>query len=86
MSIKLEFINIWAGTRESRISNLVDAGIAKRQTASVYLKKLTGIGVLAERQVGRERLFTHPKLIQLLTHDSNAVKPYEGTVGVRRAN
>ena len=64
-----------------RISNLVDAGIAKRQTASVYLKKLAGIGVLAERQVGRERLFTHPKLIQLLTQDSNAVTPYGEVAG-----
>lgn len=28
-----------------RIANLVDAGIAKRQTASVYLKELHAIGV-----------------------------------------
>ena len=50
-----------------RISNLVQANIAKRQTASEYLKKLVSIGVLVEQQVGRERIFVHPKLIQLIT-------------------
>jgi len=60
-----------------RISNLVEANIAKRQTASEYLKKLVSIGVLTERQEGRERLFIHPKLIQLITVDSNKVALYE---------
>ncbi len=61
-----------------RIGNLVEAGIAKRQTASEYLKKLAGIGVLVERQVGRERVFIQPKLIQLITQDCNEIKPYSG--------
>ena len=60
-----------------RISNLVEANIAKRQTASEYLKKLVNIGVLVEQQVGRERLFIHPKLIQLITTDSNEVLAYK---------
>ena len=60
-----------------RISNLVEAGIAKRQTASEYLKKLANIGVLMEQQAGRERLFLQPKLIQLVTKDSNGFKRYE---------
>ncbi|MCB1668023.1 MAG: Fic family protein [Pseudomonadales bacterium] len=60
-----------------RISNLVEANIAKRQTASEYLKKLVSIGVLTERQEGRERLFIHPMLIQLITVDSNKVALYE---------
>lgn len=59
-----------------RISNLVEADIAKRQTASEYLKKLVSVGVLTERQVGRERLFMHPKLVHLITGDSNEVQPY----------
>lgn len=59
-----------------RISNIVEAEIAKRQTASEYLKKLVRIGVLEELRLGRERLFVHPKLIQLLTSDSNQVEPY----------
>jgi Fic family protein len=52
-----------------RIANVVDAGIAQRQSASVYLKALTAIGVLDERQAGRERLFINPALVELLTRD-----------------
>lgn len=54
-----------------RINNLVDTGLAKRQTASVYLKQLCDIGVLEEIQSGKEKMFVHPKLIQLMTKDSN---------------
>jgi len=59
-----------------RISNLVENNIAKRQTASVYLKQLTEIGVLIERQAGKEKLFVHPKLIQLMTEDNNNFEIY----------
>jgi hypothetical protein len=68
MSIKLKKIDI--------ISSLVQAGIAKRQTASVYLKQLVEIGVLVETATTKEKLFIHPKLMQLLTEDSNEFKPY----------
>jgi Fic family protein len=54
-----------------RIGNLVDAGIAKRQTASVYLKQLCEIGVLREVKSGRENIFVHPKYIELLTGEEN---------------
>lgn len=59
-----------------RIDDLVSAGIAKRQTASEYLKKLVSIGVLEEQQVGREKIFVHPKLIKLVTQDSNKLDKY----------
>ncbi|MDD4349707.1 MAG: Fic family protein [Opitutales bacterium] len=59
-----------------RINNLVESGIAKRQTASVYLKQLSGIGVLKETSSGKEKLFIHPKLIQLMSEDSNTISPY----------
>jgi Fic family protein len=59
-----------------RIKNLVDAGIAKRQTASEYLKKLVEIGVLREQQVGREKIFINPKLMQLLDQPGNNFLPY----------
>ncbi|HFD88143.1 MAG TPA: Fic family protein [Gammaproteobacteria bacterium] len=59
-----------------RIGNLVEANIAKRQTASVYLKQLHDIGVLTEMKAGREKLFTHPKLMHLLTQDSNEFSDY----------
>jgi Fic family protein len=54
-----------------RIGNLVDAGIAKRQTASVYLKQLCDLGVLKEVKSGRENIFVHPKYIELLTGEEN---------------
>jgi Fic family protein len=55
----------------SRIGNVVDARIAKRQTASVYLKVLCDIGVLREVKAGREKLFIHPNLMKLLTAEDH---------------
>lgn len=60
-----------------RIKSLVENDIAKRQTASEYLKQLTSIGVLKEIQAGKEKLFVHPKLIRLMTQNDNAVAAYE---------
>jgi Fic family protein len=59
-----------------RIQNVVEKEIAGRQAASRYLKQLGEIGVLREVAVGREKLFIHPKLVQLLTRDSNRITPY----------
>jgi Fic family protein len=59
-----------------RIQNLVDAGVAKRQTASIYLKELARVGVLEERTEGRENLYLHTKLLKLLTQESNDFDPY----------
>lgn len=50
-----------------RISNLVDKGIAKRQTASTYLQKLCDIGVLTEHTEGREKLFINRRLLELMS-------------------
>jgi Fic family protein len=61
-----------------RIGNLVDAGVAKRQTASVYLKQLCDIGVLQEVKSGRETIFVHPKYIELLTGEENVWVYYAG--------
>jgi cell filamentation protein, protein adenylyltransferase len=61
-----------------RIANVVDSGLAKRQTASVYLKSLTQIGVLREISTGRESLFVHPKYIELLTGEENVWVYYAG--------
>ncbi|WP_119344992.1 cell filamentation protein Fic [Facilibium subflavum] len=52
-----------------RIVNLVDEGIAKRQTASEYLKKLVSENILKEIEVGREKIyinirFCEPKKLQ----------------------
>lgn len=50
-----------------RIAHVVDAGIAKRQTASVYLKELCAVGLLEERKAGREKIFINPAFMKLLT-------------------
>jgi Fic family protein len=60
-----------------RIQNLIERNFAKRQTASVYLKELAGIGILEEKTAGREKLFINPKLMKLLTHDTNEFPPYK---------
>ncbi|ARU06462.1 addiction module protein [Comamonas serinivorans] len=59
-----------------RIGNVVDKGLGQRQAASRYLRQLTELGVLTELNVGREKLFIHPKLMQLLSRDGNAFEPY----------
>lgn len=61
-----------------RIQNVVSAGLAKRQTASVYLKSLTEIGVLREVESGREKLFLHPKFLDLLLSDAHTFTAYGG--------
>lgn len=59
-----------------RIANLTEKKIAKRQTASIYLKELVRIGVLSDFTKGRERLFVHPKLMQMLSRDVNDFVEY----------
>jgi Fic family protein len=59
-----------------RIANLVDAKIAGRQAASRYLKALASAGILTEQAFGKEKLFVHPKLMNLLTRDSNVFETY----------
>lgn len=59
-----------------RISDLVAKGIAQRQAASRHLQQLVTLGVLREISVGKEKLFIHPKLMQLLSRDGNAVGNY----------
>ncbi|MBU3666887.1 MAG: hypothetical protein FGM15_13575 [Chthoniobacterales bacterium] len=59
-----------------RIGNVVDAGLAKRQTASEYLKELTAIGVLEERVEGREKLYLNTRFWKLLTQEPNEFEPF----------
>ncbi len=59
-----------------RIQNVVEKEIGGRQAASRYLKQLVEIGVLQEMTLGREKLFIHPKLMELLTRDANTVVAY----------
>jgi len=49
-----------------KISFIVDAGIAKRKTASEYLQELERIGVLIGEKHGRETIYKHPALLEVL--------------------
>ncbi len=71
-----ELVDVIFAQPYCRISNLVEQGIAQRQSASRYLKELAAIGVLEEIQAGKEKLFIHPRLMQLLTRDDNNVSEY----------
>ena len=66
-----ELLNLIFEMPYCRIQNVIERDIAKRETASRYLKELVKIRVLTERAFGREKLFVHPKLMALLTRDSN---------------
>ena len=59
-----------------RIRNLVETGLVERQAASRHLKALAAAGVLQEEAVGREKLFRHPRLMNLLITDSNEFDPF----------
>ncbi|MFT3972145.1 MAG: Fic family protein [Amaricoccus sp.] len=59
---ELVFVNPYC-----RISDLVDSGVAKRQTAAVYLKALVSEGLLREVKAGRENLYINPALLALLS-------------------
>ena len=51
----------------TKIAFLVEAGIAKRQTASRYLQTLAAMRVLREEQVGREKYYINDALFAELT-------------------
>lgn len=64
-----ELVDILFNQPYCRIAHVVDAGIVERQTASVYLKKLAKLGILREEKSGRENLYIHPALLQILKED-----------------
>jgi Fic family protein len=46
---------------------LVDAGIAKRQTAAEYLKELERVGILKPHKIGKETLYLNVDMYELLS-------------------
>lgn len=50
-----------------KIQFLVDAGLAERQTASVYLQELEKLGILKGEKLGREVIYKHPALLKVLS-------------------
>lgn len=73
---RYEIINLLFELPYTRITNLEQSAIVGRQTASKYLQELCAIGVLKEIQVGRDKLFLHQRLLQLLIHDTNDFELY----------
>lgn len=63
-----------------RIRNVVESGIAQRQTAAVYLKELARVGILEEMKAGREKLFINPRLMRILTSEDPGDLPFPGTL------
>ena len=49
-----------------KIAFVVDAGIAERKTASKYLQELARIGVLVGEKRGRQVIYRHPALLDVL--------------------
>lgn len=78
-----ELIDVIFEQPYTRISTLVKSGLAERQTASNYLKQLANVGVLREQKHGREKLFVHTRLLELLTTDSNSASPFPTLSGDR---
>jgi Fic family protein len=58
-----------------RIDNLVEAGIAKRQTVSVYLRHLEAHKVLQRIKIGREVLFLNVRFLETLQRESHRPFP-----------
>jgi Fic family protein len=59
-----------------RIGDVVARGIAKRESASKYLKELVALGMLIEEKSGRDKIYMHRIYMDLLSSDEHAVQPY----------
>ncbi len=67
-----ELLDVLFSQPYCRIADVVDAGIAKRQSAAIYLKQLVEAGFLSEEKVGREKVFIHHQYLRLLLTDDEA--------------
>ncbi|RYZ90420.1 MAG: Fic family protein [Proteobacteria bacterium] len=72
-----ELVEIIFSQPYCRIQTLIDAEIVQREAAARYLKTLVEIGVLKELKVGRDKIFIHLKLMELLKDDENILVPYQ---------
>lgn len=61
-----EFMDLIFAQPYCRIRNLVDTGIAKRQTASVYLRRLADLGIMEQTIHGRDKVFVNRQLVTVL--------------------
>lgn len=61
-----ELLDVLFNQPYCRIANLVDAGVAKRQTASTYLKRLEEIGLIRGEKLGRDQIYVHDAFLDIL--------------------
>jgi Fic family protein len=64
-----------------RIGDVVERGIAKRESASKYLKEIASLGMLIEEKSGRDKVYLHQTYMDLLSSDEHSVKPYPTAPG-----
>lgn len=62
-----ELIEVLFRQPYTKVQHLVDAGIAERKTAAVYLRGAENAGILRSHKLGRENLFLNVKLFHLLS-------------------
>ena len=61
-----ELIELLFNQPYCKVEFVVNAGIAKRQTAAEYLKEIEKTGLLKSRKVGKEVLYLNLALFELL--------------------
>jgi hypothetical protein len=61
---------------------LEERNIAKRQSASKYLKELVALGMLIEEKSGRDKIYLHKVYMDLLSSDEHSIKPYPTVAAV----
>ncbi len=71
-----ELVDVLFNQPYCRITNLEKAGIAKRQTASIYHTQLCESGILVEKKIGREKLFINRRYLRLLVTEANDWEPF----------
>jgi Fic family protein len=71
-----ELIELVFEQPHTRIAAVTEAGIAQRQTASVYLTRLVELGVLESRKTGRDKVFIHRALLDLLASEDHSAPAY----------
>jgi Fic family protein len=62
-----ELIELLFNQPYTKAQFLVEAGIARRQTAAEYLRELERVGILRSEKVGRENLYLNKALLGLLS-------------------
>jgi Fic family protein len=62
-----ELVEVLISYPYCRIQTLIDAGIARRDAASEYLRALAEIGILVAEKRGRGVIYRHPALLEVLS-------------------